>query len=263
RTGTPSQSFSFQSKRLAVLNAEPKTAFRADWAKRSFLPKLEESVPQRNVNLLRLNLPLPLSAAAGLNERNAAQAVVEFYVGRQAKRICARDPSDSECLSNEQLRKLEEEVRLNYPTPVGTRTGVLRLRNIRDGLCLTSPDGKSASRLITATCEDSNPNQYFFLVRNGRRCNLRLDPGAVNAKDQADKSLVLTAYSSGVLHRPCNRRENAQIWTIANDGRVAVFLADRPSHMSSCLASGGEGREALLAACKTKNYLQQWKVVFK
>jgi Ricin-type beta-trefoil lectin domain len=242
RTGTPEQSFTFRSRRLAVLNAEPRTSFSADWAKRSFLPKLEESVPQRNVNLLRLSLPLPLSAAAGLSEKTAARAVVEFYVGRQSKRICARNPRDSECLSNEQLRKLEGDVRLNYPTPVGARKGVLRLRNIRDGLCLTSPDGKGTSRLITAKCEDSNPSQYFYLARNGQRCSLRLDSGALNANGQADKSLVLTAYSSGVVHAPCNQRTNAQFWTIRNDGQVDVFLADEPSHLRSCLESGG-GRQ--------------------
>lgn len=263
RTGVPAQSFGFQSKRLAALNSEPRTAFKADWAKRSFLPKLEESVPQRNVNLLRLNLPLPLSAAAGLNERNAAQAVVEYYVGRQSKRICARDPSDSECLSNEQLRKLEEDVRLNYPAPVAARTGVLRLRSVRDGLCLTSPDGKAASPFITTKCEDNNPDQYFFLAKNSQHCNLRLDSGALNANGQADKSLALTAYSSGVVHTSCNRRNNAQYWTITNDGHVAVFLADRPSHQRSCLASGGEGKEALPVACAGPSYAQKWKVLFK
>jgi Ricin-type beta-trefoil lectin domain len=263
RTGAPAQSFTFQSRRLVALNAEPRTAFSADWAKRRFLPKLEESVPQRNVNLLRLNLPLPLSAAASLSEKTAARAVVEFYVGRQSRRICARTPGDSECLSNAQLRKLEGDVRLNYPTPVAARTGALRLRNIRDGLCLTSPDGKSVSRLITAKCQDNDPSQRFLLARNATSCNFRLESGALDAKDQADKSLVLTAYSTGVLHERCNRRSGAQIWAFTGEGNVSAVLADRPSHVRSCLESGGEGKDALLAPCAQKDYSQGWKVVFQ
>lgn len=259
RTGAPARSFTFQSKRLAALNAEPQSTFSAGWAKREFLPKLEESVPQRNVNLLRLNLPLPLSAAGDLKERTAARAVVEFYVGRQSKRICARNPTDSECLSNAQLRKLEDDVRLNYP--VSARAGAFRLRNIRDGLCLTSPDGKAASRLITARCEDDNPGQIFVLARNGAACNLRLETGARGANDKVDKALVLTAYSSGTVHRPCNRRSSAQIWTITGAGNVATHVADVPTHLRSCLQSGGEGRDVLLALCARTGYAQRWKVV--
>ncbi len=259
RTGASARSFTFQSKRLAALNAEPQSTFSADWAKREFLPKLEESVPQRNVNLLRLNLPLPLSAAEGLNERTAARAVVEFYVGRQSKRICARNPTDSECLSNAQLRKLEDDVRLNYP--VSAQAGAFRLRNIRDGLCLTSPDGKAASRLITAKCEADNPGQIFVLTRNNAVCNLRLESGARGANDKVDKALVLTAYSYGAVHRPCNRRSNAQIWTITGAGNVATHVADVPTHLTSCLQSGGEDRDVLLALCGRTGYSQRWKVL--
>jgi Ricin-type beta-trefoil lectin domain len=252
RTGVPAQSFSFRSRQLAALNTEPRTSFSADWAKQRFLPKLEASVPQRNVNLLRLNLPLPLSAARGSSERTAAQAVVEFYVGRQAKRICARDPRDSECLSNAQLSKLADDVRLNYPTPVAARTGTFRLRNIRDGLCLTSPDGKSASRLITAKCADDNPGQNFTLAGTYQSCNFHLE---------ADKSLALTASSSGVLQRPCSRRSGTQSWTIAGDGEVSVMRADASSHLRSCLESGGEDKDAFLAPCAGTGYAQRWKVV--
>lgn len=113
RTGAPARTFSFQSEQLVALDSQAHAPFSPAWMRNSFVPKLEESAPERNVNLLRLNLPLPKSAALA-NAASTARAVVEHYVGRQSKRICARDPSDSECLSNEQLKSLEDRVPMSF-----------------------------------------------------------------------------------------------------------------------------------------------------
>jgi hypothetical protein len=263
KTGGPVQSsFRFQSKELSTLNTAAQTTFSADWVKERLLPKLEASAPQKNVNALRLKLPLPKSAATGLNEKNAAQAVVEFYVGRQSKRICARNPSDSECLSNEQLKKLEADVRMNFPTRVSAQTGPFRLRNIHYGLCLTSPDGKHTSPLVTAMCDPGNMSQRFLLVLNGGACNVRLESGAVGENGKADKRLVITARTGGILHTSCTRRLRGQSWAILDTGHVTADYVARGSHMPTCLESGTEGEETYMASCVDGSYRQKWKVIF-
>jgi len=116
RTGAPSSTLSFKSVKLEKALKAPEQ-YTADWIKSRFVPALKQEAPQGNVNLLRLNLPLPKSAGADKATTATAREVVDYYVGQQSKRICARNPTDNECLSNEALESLEKEVKTAYKAP--------------------------------------------------------------------------------------------------------------------------------------------------
>lgn len=79
-----------------------------------------------DVPRMRLWLPLPSpspqemvgapNGPGGSKEQdsNYAAKVVEHYVGQQARRICKRDPTSKECLTNGTLREMETLVLPNY-----------------------------------------------------------------------------------------------------------------------------------------------------
>ncbi|MFZ2103198.1 MAG: hypothetical protein WAU86_21805, partial [Oricola sp.] len=80
---------------------------------RGLADKLRAAVPYQNPNTLRLKLPIPVSAATPLAERSDAefqQAVVDYYLRPQARRMCALDASDNECLTNAELEDLARYV---------------------------------------------------------------------------------------------------------------------------------------------------------
>jgi hypothetical protein len=111
RAGPPQKTFSFKSTKLETsLKAPGQVPFSAAWMQNSFVPTLRQQAPLGNVNLLRLKLPLPKSAGAEKATTATAKEVVDYYVGEQSKRICTRNPTDNECLSNAALEKLEKEV---------------------------------------------------------------------------------------------------------------------------------------------------------
>ena len=66
-----------------------------------------------NVPRMRLWLPLPKRVATPDNGKYA-EKVVEYYIGRQARRMCKRMPTSEDCLDNVQLAEMQYEVLPNY-----------------------------------------------------------------------------------------------------------------------------------------------------
>jgi hypothetical protein len=66
-----------------------------------------------NPNLIKLKLPLPCVAVDNCTQDNChipGEDIVDYYVGRQSRRTCQTDPVSKECLNNQQLDRLAEEV---------------------------------------------------------------------------------------------------------------------------------------------------------
>ncbi|MEM8811474.1 MAG: hypothetical protein AAGF59_02570 [Pseudomonadota bacterium] len=126
-----------------------------DQAYESFAEALREAAQFGSPSTLRLKLPLPATVAksaadSGIDPRRAA---VDHYVARQAKRMCRLEPTDNECLTNTELRALEDAV------PVNTlkRPDRSMLQNIGDGTCLhVPPDGKG---LYSIPCSEADGNK--------------------------------------------------------------------------------------------------------
>ncbi len=74
----------------------------------SFIAILDQVVKYNNPNILRLLLPLPAGPTDAhiLNEENLKKEVVNWYVRKQSSRMCKLDPTDNECLSNDQIDSL-------------------------------------------------------------------------------------------------------------------------------------------------------------
>jgi hypothetical protein len=66
-----------------------------------------------NVPKIRLWLPLPGHVATPDNSKYA-EKVVEYYVGRQTRRMCKRAPVSEDCLNNQQLSEMQYQVLPNY-----------------------------------------------------------------------------------------------------------------------------------------------------
>ncbi len=66
-----------------------------------------------NPNLIKLKLPMPCTALESCTGTRCAISggdIVDYYVGRQSRRICQTDPASSECLNNQQLDTLAESI---------------------------------------------------------------------------------------------------------------------------------------------------------
>ena len=68
---------------------------------------------QLNVPKMRLWLPLP-SHISTPDKNKYANTLVQFYLGKQARRTCERNPIDEGCLNNATLREMEFDVIPNY-----------------------------------------------------------------------------------------------------------------------------------------------------
>ncbi len=74
---------------------------------------IEFNSGSENPNLIKLKLPLPCVALKDCTQTNceiSGKDIVDFYIGRQARRICQSDPTSLECLNNQQQDALAEQV---------------------------------------------------------------------------------------------------------------------------------------------------------
>jgi|GEM_PF-1867063 len=75
--------------------------------------ELTTAFPYENPNTVRLLLPLPkhqLPEAEPAPDFDRNKAILDWYVGRQSKRVCQRDPTDNECLTNQEIADLMQYI---------------------------------------------------------------------------------------------------------------------------------------------------------
>ncbi len=98
----------FQTIDLNVVQRSPTLEQLAD--------ELRDGSPFGVPSLMRIYLPVPARVAPAKDEKNVdivysdetlQDAVIAWYVKPRAKRACDRDPTDSECLSNADLKSLK------------------------------------------------------------------------------------------------------------------------------------------------------------
>jgi len=222
---------------LSVLGADSKDSGpgpeAAAAAYGAFAKELAGSMPEGNPNVLRLYLPLPTavaSAAEGAGKRDYLRLVIDHYIRPQAKRMCALEPTDNECLSNAEMEDLLEYIPYNetmrpYLVP-------MLIQSVADGSCLYLPTGKEEKEenppLLTGDCaDDALVNNQGKFVREGE------DFGLFGAKtcvsvDSADR--VTHGTSCGTSK-----------WEFTPEG-----LIDKDN---KCITTQGPGQEAVVTTC--------------
>jgi hypothetical protein len=98
-----------------VLTPESKPITPQEWYEK-LIDNMRTAVRFGSPNTLRLALPTPNAAitiTGDMSEDAIQKAVVDLVIRPQAKRMCALEPTDNECLSNSQLDELAGLVRVN------------------------------------------------------------------------------------------------------------------------------------------------------
>lgn len=93
------------------------------------LINVRKYLKQLNVPKMRLWLPLPSHISTPEKDQYAS-TLVQFYLGKQSRRACERNPIDESCLNNSELREMEFDVSPNYHQ--------LKLRNTAKGYLFSS-----------------------------------------------------------------------------------------------------------------------------
>ncbi|MEE4278522.1 MAG: hypothetical protein V2I82_08685 [Halieaceae bacterium] len=72
--------------------------------------ELAAASPFGNPSLLRINLPIPAHVSDASDADSLREAVVDWYVRPRARRACDRDPTEKDCLTNAELKEVEQFV---------------------------------------------------------------------------------------------------------------------------------------------------------
>ncbi len=89
-----------------------------NWFK-CIIKDLDASMPSNNPNAIKLLLPLPNKAiTAAVSDMVASEGgykmvMLDWYIRPQSQRMCALDPTDNECMSNQEIEALGKLIPLN------------------------------------------------------------------------------------------------------------------------------------------------------
>ena len=203
---------------------------------RDYLKKL-------NVPKMRLWLPLPAKMEKKPEDSQYAAVLVDFYLGKQSRRVCLRSPDDQGCISKAELREMEFDVLPNYHQLKLRKdaTGYLFSSSAAVKGCLSASTDFAQTKIApvdkTTTDLDSASCTLFKFVENSK--NYHIQAG--------DKYLNLT----GVRVSLGDSAEQATNWSVFIDNKLGTAI--EKSSDIVCMTTEKEGRSHIGAgACSEK-----------
>jgi hypothetical protein len=178
-----------------------------------------------NVPKMRLWLPLPVQDGTPDNS-DYAKKVVEYYIGRQARRVCKRMPVSDDCLDNVQLQDLQYQVLPNYYQ--------LKLRSGVEGYLFTTNQDIKGCLHVTGEYRYTTIQQVAKDDVNLKQAGCTLFSfEAVDAKPSAfhikADALFLTRAGVRISLAPIETKNVFNQWSVHADNKLGTAAIESPS----------------------------------
>ena len=199
----------------------------------------------------KLNLPLPPSQAE-LTGQRAAEAIVERYVAKSARRACMRNPSNDDCLPELQIIQYTQQVPLKKLTIDTSHT----VKSSSQDKCWGIRSDKGEGMMVL---DDCSKREWDFTLS---------DSGFMYINDfclNHDKDKLVDVEANAIIVMKCEPTKQDRLkWHIDPLNRICGIDADEAISSCDdhrCLAKRDDSDILRLETCDVDDMQQRWHSV--